>query len=170
MIGTFQQDIPSRDGYEELAPKVEHTHPAWPTKCEHCDYLFQPQDDWQEWAERLMRRSDTNDLTTRDAAPPGAMWDAWWYRDHQESTGTDGRSLVVRLPNGHEWCMDFRCSNCTLPQDNVHKCWVRHGDPPNLTVNKDGVTCQAGAGSIWSRQGHPDEWHGFLTKGKLVKC
>ena len=46
-----------------------------------------------------------------------------------------------------------------------HKCWVRHGDPRTgiVTVDKNGVTCGAGAGSIATRG-----WHGFLREGMLV--
>lgn len=46
-----------------------------------------------------------------------------------------------------------------------HKCWVRHGTPPNeiVHVDKNGVTCGAGAGSIAI-----DGWHGFLHNGELV--
>jgi len=56
--------------------------------------------------------------------------------------------------------IDSRASNCTLPDDNVHKCWVRHGEAPNFTVDKNGATCAAGAGSIQT-----SNWHGFLRNG-----
>ena len=46
-----------------------------------------------------------------------------------------------------------------------HKCWVRHGEPPNVHVDKNGVTCNAGAGSI----AYPG-FHGFLHNGHIVGC
>lgn len=46
-----------------------------------------------------------------------------------------------------------------------HKCWVRHGTPPGevVHVDKNGITCGAGAGSIAI-----PNWHGFLHNGELV--
>lgn len=75
------------------------------------------------------------------------------------------RHLCVVLPNGHWWVIDSRCSNCTKPEDQTHRCWVRHGEPPNVTVDKDGETCAAGSGSILA-----DGWHGFLRNGELVEA
>jgi hypothetical protein len=48
-----------------------------------------------------------------------------------------------------------------------HKCWVRHGDPKTGTVHvdKNGVTCGAGAGSIASGSYHGFLHNGFLTDG-----
>lgn len=130
------------------------------------------------WLERLeggqYRRTDTGDTYVRLAeAPAGAMWDAPWMHDHGTLTGgfllggpnVDGRFIIVRLPNGHDWMIDSRASNCTLPNDNDHRCWIRHGEPPKLTVDKNGKTCNAGAGSI--RGGN---WHGFLRNGELVQA
>lgn len=118
-------------------------------------------------------RPDTGEVFDRLAdCPPGAMWDAApWYVVAGSKGGYllgganehDGRWLVVRLPNGHDWCIDSRCSNCTLKDDNTHRCWVRHGDPPNITVDKNGVTCAAGGGSIQS-----GDYHGFLRDGELT--
>lgn len=64
-----------------------------------------------------------------------------------------------------DWEVDGRASNCTKKDDNVHKCWCRHGDAPNVTVDKNGNTCAAGAGSILV-----DGWHGFLRNGYLEEC
>lgn len=89
------------------------------------------------------------------------MWDCWWYPDDWK--GPDGRSIEVICPNGKYWAIDSRASNCTLPEDTVHRCWVRHGEPPELTVDKNGVTCQAGAGSILA-----GDYHGFLQNGWLT--
>lgn len=67
----------------------------------------------------------------------------------------------------HHWYIDYRASNCTMPEDKNHRCWVRHGTVGDrLTVDKEGLTCKAGAGSFF--MGPNDEWHGFLKNGKLT--
>lgn len=129
--------------------------PAWPGACD-CGYPFDSEDRHQRWVESVWSRADNGDLTTTRDAPPGAMWDAWWTG----RKGPDGRSLMVKCPNGAQWAIDGRASNCTLPDDHEHRCWVRHGEPPNVTVGKDGLTCQAGAGSIQA-----GDYHGFLRGG-----
>lgn len=73
--------------------------------------------------------------------------------------------LCVRTPGG-DWVIDSRCSNCTLPKDDTHKCWPRRGVAPAITVDKSfGNTCEAGGGSIIS-----GDYHGFLRDGYLIKC
>lgn len=131
--------------------------PAWPAACA-CGYQFTRDDPHQKWTELLWRRADTGELVTLRDAPDGAMWDATWL--HDWAHGPDGRSLVVKCPGGHEWTIDGRASNCTMPDDQVHKCWVRHGEPPRITVDKNGATCAAGAGSIQA-----GSYHGFLRDG-----
>lgn len=74
----------------------------------------------------------------------------------------DGAQLNVMTPGG-PWNIDSRASNCTMPFDYEHRCWVRRGEPPNVHVDKDGNTCQAGAGSIGMTN-----YHGFLHDGALT--
>lgn len=97
---------------------------------------------------------EAGDLFWNDWLPENFYWD-----NHK------GYHLMCVLPNGHEWNIDSRASNCTMPEDKNHKCWIRHGNPETekVTVNKNGVTCNAGAGSIWI-----DDYHGFLTDGNLT--
>ncbi len=84
-------------------------------------------------------------------------------------TFADGPQLIVMCPSKADgtgrmkWNVDSRASNCSMPYDYEHRCWVRTGEPPNVTAGKDGPTCSAGAGSI---QAH--EWHGFLLNGELA--
>jgi hypothetical protein len=150
-----------------------HDDPRWPDAC-RCGYRFTDGDHWQDWQELIYQRSDTGDAVTLrsrqpgdnggpDPAPPGAMWDAWWMPWNW--AGPDGIALMVRCPNGKDWHVDGQASNCTMPQDHVHKCWVRHGDPREcrVTVDKNGVTCAAGAGSIQA-----GDYHGFLQHGVLT--
>lgn len=97
---------------------------------------------------------------------PGAMY---FGQPHRAEHGCfdwdncDGRHLHVVLPNGHPWDIDSRANNCDRKDDRTHRCWVREGDPPNVTAGKTGGnTCTAGGGSILS-----GSYHGFLRNGVL---
>jgi hypothetical protein len=136
-----------------------HNDERWPTHC-GCGYEFTDDDKWQLFREEIYRRQDTGEEMIRSDAPVGAMWDAIWYG----RKGPDGRSLMVRTPGG-DWFIDDRASNCTMRDDNEHRCWVRHGEVPNITVGKNGHTCRAGAGSIAQKT-----YHGFLRNGYLEEC
>lgn len=81
---------------------------------------------------------------------------------HSAYSFEDGPALWVQTPGG-AWCIDSRASNCTMPYDYNHRCWVRHGEPPLVTVDKNGPTCAAGAGSI-----AVGSYHGFLQNGCLT--
>lgn len=121
--------------------------------------------------------------TTSCSLPPGSLYDWSWM--HDKCPMPDGIFLCCVLPNKHHWLVDGRASNCGSPcmvcgvryrehtddaghryVDSVpaHRCWIRHGDPRtgNVHVDKNGLTCDAGAGSIQS-----GEWHGFLHNGML---
>lgn len=116
-------------------------------------FFWNPDTD-EEWSPR-----DDNPL------PPGAMYYATWLEELDWYwKGPDGRVIQVVLPDGHIWTIDGRSNNCTrvnMPKDDGHRCWIRHGTPPRLTVDKNGITCAAGAGSIASPLGY----HGFLRDG-----
>lgn len=146
----------NRNGYVSLPRQVGKKDPRWPTKCEACNYVFTPDDAWQTNIEEWYLGGGWE--FTLSEAPPGAIYDAWWY----PWKGPDGRSLIIILPDKHPWMVDWQASNCTLPNDTEHRCWIRHGDPTtgNITVDKRGRTCSAGAGSILTRT-----YHGFLTNG-----
>jgi len=152
------------EGYYERPMFVfpGHDDPRWPKACECGAHTFTDEDEWQEWSEACYQRGDTGDFVGLLRAPPGAMWDAWWLKDFGAPT-SDGRHIEVVCPNGRTWSIDSRASNCTMKDDRVHHCWIRHGEPPNLTVDKNGLTCQAGAGSIQA-----GDYHGFLRDGVLT--
>jgi hypothetical protein len=99
-----------------------------------------------------------------DSFGVGAMWWATWYPRNMEWENETEPHLMVVTPGGH-WDIDSRCSNCGKPQDKLHRCWVRHGEAPNITVDKNGLTCAAGAGSIAHKT-----WHGYLRNGYLVQA
>lgn len=136
--------------------------PRWPRKC-GCGFAFADSDEWQMFANRLYSRGDNGELVSLRNAPPGAMWWADWLPKNFWWDNKDDYDLMVMLPNGHEWDIDSRASNCTMPNDREHRCWVRHGEPPNIHVDKNGRTCAAGAGSILA-----GNYHGFLHHGELT--
>lgn len=122
--------------------------------------------DWEtgHGTPRYRRLADGTEI--RGRLPPGALYVAELMKrqDGWEFKGADGLNVVCVLPNGSHWYIDSRASNCTLPQDNVHRCWVRHGTRGGVIhVDKNGHTCAAGAGSIQS-----GDYHGFLHNGELT--
>lgn len=120
------------------------------------------------------KRADTGETKRRIADfGIGAMWFADWYPLAKVAPGEVARfggdwdnqydpPLHVSTPGG-DWNIDSRASNCTLKNDRLHRCWIRHGAPPNITVDKAGRTCSAGAGSIQA-----GTYHGFLRNGQLT--
>ncbi|HWY34292.1 MAG TPA: hypothetical protein VNX68_06565, partial [Nitrosopumilaceae archaeon] len=66
----------------------------------------------------------------------GAMWYATWYPKNMTWDNETEPHLIVAAPSNTDWDIDSRCSNCGSPNDRLHRCWVRHGVPPNITVNK----------------------------------
>lgn len=164
-----RQPAPYRDdGHRGMLPMLDHDDFRWPTTCT-CGEPFTDSDTWQMWQELLYRRTDTGDLhvlhTSAPAwaptAPGGACWDATWLSSYPSP---DGVHLMVRLANGHDWQVDSQASNCARPGE-PHFCWIRHGDPRacQVTVDKAGDTCAAGAGSILAA-----DYHGFLQDGVLT--
>lgn len=147
-----------------------HADPRWPKQCEHCGYLFGESDSWQLFHEPIYRRLDTGDTRPWPQMPAGACRDLDWLHDRPSWCGYDGRSLEVRTPGG-DWMIDGRASNCTMPADRAHRCWIRHGRPEdgNLHVDKSPEagqsTCAAGGGSIAM-----PAYHGFLHHGELTSC
>lgn len=152
------------EGEEGTWEQIGREDPRWQNTCA-CGYAFAETDQWQVFTDGVYRRTDTGEeLALRDA-PAGAMWYATWLPKNMYWDNKTDDHLCVRLPDGTDWCVDSRCNNCTLPDDRLHRCWVRAGEPPTVTVGKSGVTCAAGAGSIQS-----PGWHGFLVNGVLKPC
>lgn len=158
-------DGPVRDNMD-LPVGIVRTDERWPAQCS-CGYAFKADDDWQVFGETIMRRIDTGEEFSCRAMPPGAVWNEEHLNRYPHKCGPDGRSLYVMLPDKRTWFIDGRARNCTLPDDKVHRCWVRHGRPEDgtLHVDKNGVTCDAGAGSI-----DTGTFHGFLHNGFITDC
>jgi hypothetical protein len=121
----------------------------------------------------ILVRLDTDEERSERELPIGALWatevdpkgidlSKGWYA---RRLGDDGHSIACKMPGGHTWYIDGGCSNCTRKGE-PHHCWVRHGSIGDaLTIDKNGNTCSAGAGSIIV-----PGWHGFLRDGRLVEC
>lgn len=142
-------------------PGVLRTDPRWPSRCA-CGYEFGEKDERQVFCDSIYRREDDNTVFCLRAAKPGAMYDCFWAKKFWK--GEDGKSLMLVLPDGTPWQIDGVCSNCPWADGSHpgHKCWVRHGTPPDITVDKNGYTCPVGAGSIAS-----PGYHGMLENGYL---
>ena len=142
----------------------DHGDPRWPTHCQ-CGYEMKPYDEWQYFPQTLYRRLDdpsVRPFLLRDA-PVGALWRSEHMEEYERYRGVDGQSWTVRTYGG-DWLIDGPANNCTMKDDRVHKCWCRHGTAPEFHVDKNGVTCQAGAGSIVC-----GDYHGFLHNGWLTE-
>lgn len=133
----------------------------WPTHCA-CGREFSPENR-STFTNRIYKRADNGErfgLNEINKAP-GAIFRSTWMEPYW--VGADGHSYCCVLPNGRLWQIDGVASNCTMKNDTVHKCWIRHGVAPEFTVDKDGPTCAAGGGSILA-----DDYHGFLQNGWLT--
>lgn len=151
--------------YQNTEQRWDKSDPRWPKECDRCHALLDDTTNWQLFALQQYLREDTGEIFSLGPdkgtqVPAGGMWFADWMQDIWK--GPDGKCLNVMTPGG-PWCIDSDASNCTRKDDKVHKCWVRHGVAPDITVDKNGDTCAAGAGSIMCR-----DYHGFLQKGYLV--
>lgn len=108
------------------------------------------------------------ELSSRDL-PIGALYmidrgDAS-RKEHPYVGACDGKSVACRMSD-YTWYIDGRASNCTKKDDNAHRCWVRHGTfGEKVTVDKNGLTCEAGAGSVYM---DGMKWHGYLRNGILA--
>jgi hypothetical protein len=142
-------------------PEPPHDDSRWPTACA-CGYTFTADDAFQVFHDTIYRRVDgTNERILLRDNPPGAMYYSEWHMCHHEPRCE--KHLFAICPDGRTWEIDGRCSNCGSPNDRTHRCWVRHGEPPMITVDKAGVTCNAGAGSIAT-----GTYHGSLQNGRFT--
>jgi hypothetical protein len=146
---------------------VTKDDPRWPQTCVRCDYRFADDDQWQLFSWRVYADAQGRTFITHPKwAVPGMMWWSEWLHHSGRCMYWDDCTtphLYVVLPGGHEWDVMSRASNCTMPNDRLHRCWVLEGAEPNFSVGKSGRTCGAGAGSIMA-----GGYHGFLRNGMLT--
>lgn len=166
-LGEVDRQVPEIEDKRQAFGRVEdYADDRWPVQCGSCGEPVPAEANRQVFT-RI--RYDTSS----GLLEPGCMYWASWYHARRSENGpfcfmwdncTDPRGhLHVVLPNNMEWDIDSRAKNCTLPQDRLHRCWVREGEPPLVTVGKGGYTCSAGAGSIQA-----GNYHGFLRNGELT--
>ena len=93
-----------------------------------------------------------------------------WYVNYMQVNGKclfwdncDDKHLMIVLPNNDLFDAHSRASNCAAKDERTHRCWIIHGEPPGITIDEAGDTCNCGAGSIVS-----GNWHGFIRDGKFV--
>ncbi len=88
---------------------------------------------------------------------PGSMWYITAHKPDEckHWDDCDGKHLIVVLPDGDHLDIDRRASNCTTPNDRMHRCWKKTGEPENLTVYPSLVG---------------KTWHGYLGNGELTSA
>jgi hypothetical protein len=133
-----------------LALDWPHDDRRWPTHCA-CGYAFQEADIWICDQHAIYLTPDSREVSihfgafepgdTR-AAPTGALWEAPWLAEFWH--GADGKSYILRLPDGHDWTIDGPARG--------GGGWVRTGEAPLLTA----LPSIASPG-----------YHGWLTDGVL---
>jgi hypothetical protein len=167
--------------YQSVDWPTQGIDDSWtPAHCDKCGLRF-------DEAQRVKRGAGTHSIwdTPSGELEPGCLYWANWL-DHSDVdrdwpaldgshpkpddarcfhgwTNCEGLHLQAVCPNGGHWDIDSRASNCTLPDDQTHRCWIRHGDLPVITVDKSGLTCAAGAGSILA-----GDYHGFIQNGAFT--
>jgi hypothetical protein len=163
------------DDYSCFGKEADYSAEKWPIVCEHCAApvppsiisVYKPGDEGiemhhQVFTSRLYStgsgKPEPGDIYYVKVHDPGACY--YWDQ-------CDGMHLHGVCPNGDDWDIDSRASNCTIKQDKSHRCWIRTGSPDQgtLDVSKNGNTCAAGAGSIQTVG-----WHGFLRNFDWVQC
>jgi hypothetical protein len=185
------------DGYDEDfgGSPADYEDDAWPTRCDHCDATV-PEIEWvpcncgkpgcvktserspqRQVSRRVLYQAKAGDTAVRAELAPGDMYWATWFRCAESGhciygwTNCDGKHLVICCPSTdgtvHPWDVNGRASNCTLPEDTLHRCWIIEGDPEtgNISVTKNGRTCGAGGGSIQT-----SDYHGVASGGVLRTC
>lgn len=137
----------------------------FPFKCDYCEFLFTAQGSFQFRTERQYRNEETGQSVSLHELPVGGMYFAPWYDDWVKPQLE--HVLIVRTPGGL-WTVDSQSRNCTMKEDvgqKDHHCWIIEGTLPNISVTKNGRSCQAGGGSIQC-----GNYHGFLRNGYLEEC
>ncbi len=156
----------------------DYPEERWPKKCEWCGQAVPPEQHRNENGEgmevvRHILHKRLYNTESGDPEPGDLYFANWlhWKADDEAGPGRclfwdncKGPHLMAVLPNGREWDIDSRASNCTMKEDRMHRCWIRRGDPPLVTAGKDGPTCSAGSGSIAA-----GDYHGFLHNGEFSR-
>jgi hypothetical protein len=133
-----------------------HSDPRWPTLCDACGYVFQDDDGWQVWVDDVYRDPITGEECDLEKAPNGAMWDAWWLREH-DWFGEDGIALMIQTPAG-EWAVDKPVETGA----GAGTPWHREGIPSTGLVT-------ASPSILIGRPSRGRLFHAFLNDGVLER-
>jgi hypothetical protein len=164
-------DTPKTSCWDAGGREADYPRDRWPTKCDTCGQAVpfgSPRwfykSDGVVLEQQLLRKPLFN-TNSGDPEPGDLFWQDYLHHEGRCIfwDNCNHQHLFGVLPNDHWWDIDSRASNCTLKDDRNHRCWIRHGQPPRVHVDKNGLSCQAGSGSI-SVPG----WHGFLHNGVWV--
>lgn len=163
----------------------DHPEQCWPRACDHCSAPVPPTTKIpcmcgdpncsavrttpsRQVHHRRMYSTPSGEVIDRPAI--GDAWLAdWWHHDDGSCgiwSNCDGKHVIVKLPGGVEFDAMSRASNCTMKDDRSHRCWRVHGNletGAGLTFDKNGLTCNAGAGSI-----QLGNWHGYVKQGFIT--
>lgn len=124
---------------------------------------------YTSWWKRIDNNRYKNIKTNEEKSFSELPIAACFASDLEFPRGYDGKTIACKLPSERLWYIDSRASNCSMPDDYEHRCWVRHGTiGDKLTIDKSGKTCNAGAGSIIDRDHNGVIiFHGSLINGVL---
>jgi hypothetical protein len=162
------RDSEKPEDWDGFGVPEDYPDDRWPTKCDFCGAAVPPMGTGSPTmlgssGVDVHRQVFTRRLydTASGRPEPG---DLYYVSNHDGADcpywdNCPGVHLHGVTPNGEDWDIDGRASNCTMREERAHRCWVLHGRPEdgNVHVDKAGHTCAAGAGSIQVRG-----WHGFL--------
>lgn len=170
---TFLRDVPELSAWKAFGNREDYPAEQWPTQCKHCGAPVPSPEQLVKqvgWTGIQMNHQvSSSRLYNSPSGEPenGDMFESTWHDacDCPYWDNCNGIHLQVILPNGVHWDVMSRASNCTLKEERTHRCWVIQGSYKDgtITVDKNGHTCSAGAGSI-----DVPGWHGFLRDGNLV--
>ncbi len=169
------RDVPELDAWKVFGELEDYAPELWPTACSDCGTPVpagepKPTVVGQQ-ALVVTRQIFSSRLyhTASGKPEPGDLYETKWHAgDKCPYWDTcSGVHLQAILPNGDHWDLNSRASNCTMRQDRIHRCWVITGSAKDGTihVDKNGLTCAAGAGSI-----AVEGYHGFLHAGFFTSC
>lgn len=160
------------DEFQCFGKESDYPENLWPTVCDDCGAPVPkdaPPKVVGEAGTRLVHQVFVSRLynTASGEPEPGDVYEMAMHDpgDCPYWDNCDGTHTFGILPNGDQWNIDSRASNCTMREDRTHRCWVKTGSAAagTLDVGKGGHTCAAGAGSILV-----DGWHGFLRNFEWV--
>lgn len=171
---TFIRDVPELEAWDAFGRQEDYVEALWPTHCRDCGAPVPSTLKVEKtvgWTGPVGNRQlSTNRLYNNESGEPGAgdLFETHWHDSHDCPywDNCNGIHLQAILPNGWHWDVMSRAKNCDKREDRTHRCWVIQGSYKDgtITVDKNGHTCSAGAGSI-----DAPGWHGFLRNGEWVK-